>query len=252
MCATLLHFSVGDVCLLVHAEAGYWNLGSVDRNQRKDLIWLCKESSKGLEYDQGTTAGTHSTEHRSAIGATLWPCSCWDVTSWQSALGLYICWGRSLHSGPSLALPQHRWVQKQSQQQGILLAHTENGGSHHSRHRHWHVNVSVDTPWDMWYATAYHMPQLLYSESTSIRALRARLGGLYSSNWGTDSVPNKSVTATEQRGNPAQHPVQVLVTTTPKHIPLIKGETSNTFKGKTFEAFLPKIALASKYWTHKV
>lgn len=61
--------------------------------------------------------------------------------------------------------------------------------------------------------------------------LRTRCGGFYSNSCQAGTAPQRAVTTTEQRGCPAQHTVQLLVTMPPITSPM-KGDNSKQW-GKT-------------------
>lgn len=55
--------------------------------------------------------------------------------------------------------------------------------------------------------------------------------GFYSNSWGPDPLPNRAVTSTKQRGGPAQHPGQAVVTTTAATLPS-RGQGASTRDGR--------------------
>ena len=73
--------------------------------------------------------------------------------------------------------------------------------------------------------------------------------GLYSNNWEADPTPDRSVTATHQRG-PTQLPDKAIVTTTPATL-LIKRITASIPFG-CMPVMTCKQCLHPKYWTHTV
>ena len=73
--------------------------------------------------------------------------------------------------------------------------------------------------------------------------------GLYSNNWEADPTPDRSVTATHQRG-PTQLPDKAIVTTTPATPPIKRVTASIPFG--CMPVMTCKQCLHPEYWTHTV
>ena len=121
--------------------------------------------------------------------------------------------------GPLPAFPWLRWNQGQCRPWCTLQACTVSDSWHHGAHsgvsRSGRGILGGSSP-----SRRVPIPPTLYCSSQMQR--RDRSGGFCSNTQGVDLVPDRAVTTTEQRGGPAQYPVQVLITTTP-FTPPIKG-----------------------------
>lgn len=79
---------------------------------------------------------------------------------------------------------------------------------------HWVTRFLVDS-FSGGICTQWLLSQWKHSSPTyPVLQIRNVSGGFYSDSWGADRTPDRTKTATEQRGGPVQHPVKALVTIT--------------------------------------